>query len=92
MDEPDTLNYIIRDLKGYVLGKEYTATKDRQIVERDKPSLISKLEYVTQSVCALGAKYGFEADINEFEAYYKSYCKTRVYIKSNSLLRFETIR
>lgn len=28
MDEPDTLDYIIRDLKGYVLGKEYTTDKN----------------------------------------------------------------
>jgi hypothetical protein len=67
MDEPETLNNAIRDLKGYVLGKEYTTNKDGQKVERDKPSLISKLEYVEQNVCVLGAKYGFDADINEFE-------------------------
>ncbi len=67
LDEPDTLSYIIRDLKRYVLGKEYTTKKDRQIVERDKPSLISKLEYGKQNVCVLGAKYGFDADIDEFE-------------------------
>jgi hypothetical protein len=60
MDEPDTLNSIIRDLKGYALGKEYTTNKDRQRVERDKPSLISKLEYVKQNVCVLGAKYRFD--------------------------------
>ena len=67
MDEPDRLNYIIRDLKGYVLGKEYTTNKDRQIVERDKPSSTSKLEYVKQNVRVLGAKYDFDADIDEFE-------------------------
>ncbi len=67
MDEPETLNYTIRDLKGYVLGKEYNTNKDRQTVERDKPSLISKLEYVKQNVRVLGATYGFDADINDFE-------------------------
>lgn len=56
MDEPDTQEYIIRDLKDYVLGKEYTTDRDGKIIVKDKPSMTGKVEFVRQNISALGEK------------------------------------
>jgi hypothetical protein len=59
IDEPETIEHIIRDLKGIVLGKEYS-TKRGQIIERDKPSILNKIEFVKQNIVTLGLKYDFD--------------------------------
>jgi hypothetical protein len=67
MDEPDTTENIIRDLKGYVLGKKYTTNKDGQMTEIDKPSMAKKIAFVRDSINALGVKYGFDTNIEDFK-------------------------
>ena len=58
IDEPETKEHIIRDLKGIVIGKEYS-NKNGQTIEKDKPSILNKIEFVKQSISNLATKYGF---------------------------------
>jgi hypothetical protein len=67
MDEPDTTENVIRDLKGYVLGKKYTTNKDGQMTEIDKPSMAKKIAFVRDNIMALGVKYRFDTNIEDFK-------------------------
>jgi hypothetical protein len=58
---------IIRDLKGIILGIEYTI-KDGQIIEKNKTSIVKKIEYVKRNILSLGVKYDFNSShITDFK-------------------------
>lgn len=66
IDEPETREHIIRDLRGIVLGKKYT-NKDGIPIEKEKPSIIEKMEFVKSNIVKLGIKYGFDFNITDVE-------------------------
>lgn len=67
IDEPETLDNVIRDLQGIVLGKEYSH-KEGQLFAKDKPSILKKIEFVKQNISTLASKHGFDyLPITSFE-------------------------
>ena len=58
IDELETQDNIFRDLKGIIFGKEYSH-KGGRLTEKDKPSILKKIEFVKQNISVLGNKYGF---------------------------------
>jgi hypothetical protein len=67
IDEPETRENVIRDLEGIVLGKEYSH-KEGQLIPKDKPSILKKIEFVKQIISSLAAKYSFDyLPITSFE-------------------------
>jgi hypothetical protein len=68
IDEPETKAHIERDLKGIVLGKEYSNKKGK-IVEKERPDIFKKIWFVRDNIHELGNKYKFNADpVTDFEA------------------------
>ena len=59
IDELETQDNIFRDLKGIIFGKEYSH-KGGRLTEKDKPSILKKIEFVKQNISVLGNKYGFD--------------------------------
>jgi hypothetical protein len=68
IDEPETKAHIERDLKGIVLGKEYSNKKGK-IVVKDRPDIFKKIRFVRDNIHKLGNKYKFNSDpLIDFEA------------------------
>ena len=57
--ELETQDNIFRHLKGIIFGKEYSH-KGGRLTEKDKPSILKKIEFVKQNISVLGNKYGFD--------------------------------
>jgi len=49
IDERETPEYIIRDMKGIVLGEEYTS-KNGKLIKKEKPSMFKKIEFVKSNI------------------------------------------
>jgi hypothetical protein len=47
-------------------GKKYT-NRNGRLIEKERPSLVKKIEFVKTNIVELGPKYGFDSTITDFE-------------------------
>lgn len=64
IDEPETKEHTVRDLKGIVIGEKYT--RNGKLIKK-KPSMFMKIEFVKSNIDELAAKHGFDPDITSVE-------------------------
>jgi hypothetical protein len=61
IDEPETREHIIRDLKGIVTGEKEHSHKNGKIKTKTMPSILKKVDYVKNSINDLAKKYQFDS-------------------------------
>ncbi len=68
IDEPETKEHIIRDLKGIVTGEKEHSHKKGEIKIKTKPSILKKVDYVKNNIHDLAKKYEFDySSIKEYK-------------------------
>ena len=68
IDEPETKEHIIRDLRGIVTGEKEYSHKAGLIKTKSIPSILKKVDYVKNNISELAKKHNFDnSNITEFK-------------------------
>lgn len=68
IDEPETMEHVIRDLKGIVTGEKEYSHRNGMSKTKSKPSLLKKLDFVKSNIHDIARKHEFNSsNIIEFK-------------------------